>query len=84
VKKDIVVALITKKVGNIHLFNRKNKSLGLSNCNPPLKLSKNKLRSCNNSWTNNEFNNNSKLEKDNIRQSPIKRKRLSLFNNRLI
>jgi hypothetical protein len=84
VKEDIVVVLITRKVGNTYLFSRKDKSLGLTNYNPPLKLSKDKLGSYGNSWTNNEFNNNSKLEKDNIRQSPIKRKRLSLFNNRLI
>ena len=76
--------LITRKVGNIYLFNRKDKSPRLAICNPPLKLSKDKLESYSNSWTNNKFNNNFKLEKNNIRQSLIKWKRLFLFNNRLI
>ena len=63
---------MTEKVNNIYFFNRKDKSLGLTNYNLLLKLSKDKLKSYNNSETNNEFNNNSKLKKDNRRQSPIK------------
>ena len=63
---------MTEKVNNIYFFNRKDKSLGLTNYNLLLKLSKDKLKSYNNSETNNKFNNNSKLKKDNRRQSPIK------------
>ena len=78
----MAVALITRKVGDTHLSSGKDKSLGLATYNPPPKPSKDKLGSYGDSWTNNEFNNNSELDEDNKRLSPIKRKRLSLSNNR--
>ena len=48
-KEDIAIVLITKKVNNIHLLSKKDKNLRLITYNPPLKLSKDKLGSYNNS-----------------------------------
>jgi hypothetical protein len=45
----VAIALITRKVGDTYLSNKKNKSLGLANYNLPLKLSKDKLGSYSNS-----------------------------------
>jgi hypothetical protein len=74
VKKDIIIILITRKINNIYLFNKKNKSLGLINYKLSLKLSKNKLKSYSNNYTDNKFNNNSELNEDNKRLSPINQK----------
>ena len=63
---------MTEKINNTYLFNKKDESLRLVNYNLLLKLSKNKLKSYNNSQTNNEFNNNSESEKNNKRRSLIK------------
>jgi hypothetical protein len=49
VKKDVIVILITKKVNNTYLFNKKNKGLRLTIYNLLLKLSKDKLKSYSNS-----------------------------------
>jgi hypothetical protein len=65
---------MTGKVSDTHLSSGKNESPGLTNYDPPLKLSEDKLGSYGDSYTNDEFNNNPELEKDNTRRSPIKRK----------
>jgi hypothetical protein len=72
VKEDVAAALITGKVGDTHLFSGKDESLGLAICDLPLKLSEDKLGSYGDSWINDEFNNNFKLDDDNRRLSPIK------------
>ena len=82
-KEDIIIALMIKKINNIYLFNKKDKSLRLVICDLLLKPSKNKLKSCNDSLINNEFNNNFESDENNKRLSSIKRKRLSSFNKRL-
>ena len=48
-KKDVIIALMTEKINNTYLFNKKDESLRLVNYNLLLKLSKDKLKSYNNS-----------------------------------
>jgi len=54
VKGDVAAALMTGKAGS-----GKDESLGLANRDPPPKPNEDKLGSYGDSWTEDEFNNNS-------------------------
>jgi hypothetical protein len=71
---------MTGKVSDTHLSSKKDKSLGLVNYDLSLELSRDRVGSYSDSCTNNEFNNNPKLDEDNKRLSSVKRKQRSLFN----
>jgi hypothetical protein len=70
----MAVALMTGKASDTHISSGKDKSLGLATCDLPLKPSEDKLGNYSNSWTNDEFNNNSESDDDDRIPSPIKRK----------
>ena len=55
----MAAALMTRKVGDTHLSSGKDESLGLANRDPPPKPNEDKLGSYGDSWTEDEFNNNS-------------------------
>jgi hypothetical protein len=69
-KENIIIILIIKKINNIYLFNKKDKSSKFVNYILSFELNKNKLKS--DSYNKNKFNNNFKLNKDNKRLSSIK------------
>jgi hypothetical protein len=73
----VVVALITRKVGDNYLSSKKDESPRLANCDPSLELSQDKLGSYSDSCSD-KLNNNPELDEDDGRLSPAKRKRLSL------
>jgi hypothetical protein len=71
--------LMTGKVGDTHLSNKKDESSGLANRDPSPEPSEDKLEG--DSCSDDEFNNNPKSDKDDRRPSPAKRKRPSSCNN---
>jgi hypothetical protein len=75
VKEDVAAALMSGKIGGIHLSSKKDESLRLANHDPSPEPSQDKLGSQSDSCSDDEFSNTPKPDEDDRRPRVAKRKR---------